>query len=119
MRRITPRHSPSFAKASEGEQGTVTSSTMCLCKSSIFFPLASSSSAALPNTLCFLHASQRHMGMTLAQNRWREMDQSRAPSSHLPNLPSLMCAGDQFTASAFFSKFSFIFVTETNHDEVA
>src|SRR3989338_5261689 len=100
-------------------QGTVTSSTMCLCRSSIFLPLASSSSAALPNTFCFLHASQRHTGMTLAQKRWREMDQSRAPSSHLPNLPSLICSGDQLIFLASLSALSFTSITFTNHDDVA
>src|ERR1035437_4380922 len=109
MRCITPPHS----------HGTVISSTMCLWRSGTVFPLASSSSATPPNTRIFLQVSQRHIGMALAQKRWREIDQSRAPSSYLPKRPSFMCFGDHEIFSAFARRFSFIFVTETNHDDVA
>src|SRR3989344_1449984 len=105
--------------SSPHSHGTVTSSTMCLCRSFTFLPLAVSSSAMLPNTRTFLHFSQRQSGMTLAQNRWREIDQSRAPSNHLPHRPSLICEGDQEIFFAFFSKFPFSSVTLTNHEEVA
>src|SRR3989344_6885483 len=100
-------------------QAKIISSTICLCRSVTFSPLAFSNSATDPNTRYLLHASHCHTGITLAQNRWREIDQSRAPSSHLPNLPSLMCSGDQLTFFAFRSRSSLILVTETNHDEVA
>src|SRR3989344_2760526 len=118
-RRIIPL--PAFAEASAGKHshGTVISSTMCLCKSFTFFPLASSSSEALPNTFSFLHFSHFHIGITLAQKRWRETDQSRAPKSQSPKRPSLICAGDQLMFLAFLSKSSLSFVTETNHDDVA
>src|SRR3989344_1706702 len=98
---------------------TVISSTMCLWRLSIFLPLASSSAATLPKMRFVLHFSHIHTGITLAQKRWREIDQSRAPSSHLPQRPSLMCLGDQLMAFAFLSRLSFIFVTETNHELVA
>src|SRR3989338_768034 len=99
--------------------GNVISSTMCLCKSVTFSPLAFSNSATDPNTRYFLHSSHCHTGITLAQNRWREIDQSRAPSSHLPNLPSLMCSGDQLIFLASLMALSFTSVTFTNNEDVA
>src|SRR3989338_7566410 len=99
--------------------GTRISSTICLCRLSTFFPLASSSSEALPNTCSFLQFSHFHIGITLAQKRWREIDQSRAPKSQSPKRPSFMCAGDQLMFFALLSKSSLSFVTETNHDDVA
>src|SRR3989344_5070443 len=110
MRRINPSHC---------QQENGISSTMCLCKSSIFLPLASSSSVALPNTRTVLHFSHFQIGITLAQNRCREIDQSLAPSSHLPHLPRLMCSGDQLIGSAAFNNFSFSSSIFTNHDDVA
>src|SRR3989344_4626059 len=109
-RRINPSHC---------QHENTMSSTMCLCKSFIFFPLASSSSDALPNTRFVLHFSHTHTGMTLAQKRCRLIDQSRAPSSHLPQRPSLICSGDQLMPFALRQSSLFIFVTATNHDEVA
>src|SRR3989344_5719641 len=108
MRRIVPPHA----------QVAVISSTMCLWRSSTFFPLASSSSEALPNTRFVLHFSQIHTGITLAQKRWRLIDQSRAPSSHLPHRPSLMCSGDQLIGRALSRICFFCASIFTNHDEV-
>src|SRR3990167_10251111 len=101
-------------------QANVTRSTTCLCRSATVWPLAASSSAAEPNTICSPHAwSHCQIGITDAQKRWREMDQSRAPSSHLPNRPSLMCSGVQPIFWASLMALVLILVTETNHDEVA
>src|SRR3989344_967493 len=100
-------------------QAKIISSTICLCRSVTFSPLAFSNSATDPNTRYLLHASHCHTGITLAQNRWREIDQSRAPSSHLPNLPSLMCSGDQFIFLASLMALSFTSITFTNHEDVA
>src|SRR5438552_2686823 len=76
-------------------QENSTSSTTSLCKSFTKTPLAFSSWAADSNTCSFLQASHRQTGIVLAQKRWREIDQSRAPASHCPNLPSFTCSGDQ------------------------
>src|SRR3989338_9920705 len=120
MRFIIPSHSPACAEASAGRQQVNSIlSTMCLCKSSIFWPLTSSSSAALPNTRTDLHFSHFQIGITLAQNRCREIDQSRAPSSHLPHLPHFMCSGDQLIGFALSRSASFFSSIFTNHDEVA
>jgi hypothetical protein len=58
-------------------------------------PESSFNSARLPIQVIFPQASQRQIGSGLPQYRLRLIAQSRAPSSHLPNLPSLMCSGTQ------------------------
>src|SRR3989344_8257091 len=110
MRRMKPSHC---------QHENSISDLMCLCKSSIFFPLASSSSAAEPNTRMVLHFSHFQIGITLAQNRCREIDQSLAPSSHLPHRPRLMCSGDQLICFALSRSISFCSSIFTNHDDVA
>ncbi|SKY35721.1 Uncharacterised protein [Mycobacteroides abscessus subsp. abscessus] len=47
------------------------------------------------------------------------MFQSRAPSSHLPNWPSRMCAGDQVICLFSSIMRSLIGSTATNHDGTA
>ena len=53
------------------------------------------------------------------QNRFREIDQSLAPSSHLPNWPSLMCAGTQLICWFSSTIRSRNRVTATNQDDTA
>src|SRR3989338_6176956 len=108
----------------------VISSTICLCKSSTFCPLNSSNSFIEPKILVFTHLcfapllpsiSLVHLqiGITEAQNLCREIDQSRAPSSHCPNRPSFMCAGIQLIFLTNLIASGFTASTFTNHDEVA
>jgi hypothetical protein len=49
----------------------------------------------------------------------REIDQSRAFSSHLPNWPSLTCSGTQVISWLSSTIRSRIAVVATNHDDTA
>jgi hypothetical protein len=53
------------------------------------------------------------------QKRLREIDQSRAFSSHLPKAPSRMCSGTHWICRFSSSARSLIAVTWTNHDDTA
>ncbi len=53
------------------------------------------------------------------QNRLREIDQSIAPASHLPNWPSRMCAGTQVICLFSSTMRSRKRVTATNQLEMA
>ncbi len=64
-------------------------------------------------------SSERQTGIGLPQNRFREIDQSRAFSSHLPNWPSLTCSGTQVISWFSSTMRSLNVVTSTNHDETA
>src|SRR3989344_1139634 len=113
----------------------VISSTICLCKSSTFLPDNFSNSVILPMVLILpqpllalgsklLALSSKpswhcQTGIGVPQYRWREIDQSEAFSSHLPNRPSFKCAGVQWTLRLFLIKFSLIAVTLTNQEVVA
>src|SRR5699024_12057415 len=55
-----------------------------------------------------------HTGIGVPQYRFREMDQSRAPSSHLPNCPCLMCSGTQVICSFSSTIRSRNWLTEMN-----
>src|SRR3989344_1406814 len=104
----------------------------CISELTIFFTLFSASpwritKYVLPDFFVYFFNSSREpmavtfplasfqIGKGLAQKRWREIDQSRAPRSHLPKRPSFICAGNHVIPFAFLNKFSLIFVTETNH----
>ena len=63
--------------------------------------------------------SDFHTGIGLPQNRFREIDQSRAFSSHLPNWPSLTCSGVHSIRWLSSTMRSLNFVTATNHDDTA
>jgi len=64
-------------------------------------------------------SSDFHTGIGLPQKRFREIDQSRVFSSHLPNWPSLVCSGTQVISWLSSSIRSRIAVVATNHDETA
>ncbi len=63
--------------------------------------------------------SDFHTGIGLPQKRFREIDQSRAFSSHLPNWPCLMWSGIQSICSLSSSMRALILVTSTNQLETA
>jgi hypothetical protein len=87
-------------------------------RSFTFWPLARSSSATLPKTLS-LPDGLRHTGIGEPQKRLREIDQSRAPSSHLPNWPSRTCEGIQLIFWLSATIRSRIAVTFTYHEVIA
>ena len=101
--------------------GRVSSSTYGRCRSVGRTPKSRSSSSSEPYTSIrgYAGSSDGHTGIGDPQNRLREIDQSRAPSSHLPNWPSRMCAGTQVIC--WFSSIirSRNWVTATNQDETA
>src|SRR5512136_2136541 len=109
MRRIVPPQ----------EQGQVMSSMKCLCRSVTFTPDFFSSSAREPMHSVAPQAAHRQIGRGLPQYRLREMAQSRAPSSHLPNRPAFRWPGIQYTVSLVASIVGLIFSTLTNHEETA
>ncbi len=55
----------------------------------------------------------------MPQYRLREIDQSRAPSSHLPNCPSLTCSGTQVISWLSSTIRSRNAVTCTNQESTA
>ena len=61
-------------------------------------------------------SSLRHTGIGEPQKRLRLIDQSRAPSSHLPNRPSRMCSGTQWICWFSSTMRSRIAVTFTYHE---
>ena len=73
---------------------------MCIrdrCKSVTSAPVFSLISAMEPKTSIRgnFGLSDFQTGIGVPQKRLREIDQSRAPSSHLPKRPSLICPGIQ------------------------
>ena len=64
-------------------------------------------------------SSLTHTGMGAPQKRLREMDQSRAPASHLPKIPSLMCSGTQVISWLSSTMRSRMAVTRTNQEPTA
>ncbi len=64
-------------------------------------------------------SSLTHTGIGEPQYRLREIDQSRAPSSHLPNWPSRMCSGTQVICWFSSTIRSRNCVTCTNHESTA
>ena len=64
-------------------------------------------------------SSEIHTGSGEPQKRLRLIDQSRAPSSHLPNSPSRMCSGTQWICWFSSTMRSRIAVTFTNHELIA
>ena len=64
-------------------------------------------------------SSLRQTGMGEPQKRLRLIDQSRAPSSHMPNRPSLTWDGTQLISWLVSIMRSRISVTFTNHEEIA
>ncbi len=95
------------------------SSTKCLCRSSTVRPPFASSSAREPTHSVLPHSGHRQIGMGFPQKRLREIAQSRASGSQLPNLPVFRCAGIQVIASLAASIAGLIFSTLTNHDPTA
>ena len=57
--------------------------------------------------------------MGAPQKRLREIDQSRAPASHLPKMPSLMWPGNQSISWLSSTMRSRMAVTRTNQEETA
>ncbi len=67
--------------------GIVILSTKCVWRSVTFWPESVSSSSMEP-THTVSPSTLRHTGRGVPQKRFREMAQSRAPSSQLPKRPS-------------------------------
>ncbi len=84
-------------------------------------PKKSFSSCREPNTSRCVHStpSHSHTGIGDPQKRLREIDQSRAFSSHLPNWPCLTFSGIQLICSFSSSIRSLIWVTSTYQEEIA
>ena len=64
-------------------------------------------------------SSLRHTGIGDPQKRLRLIDQSRAPSSHMPKRPSRTWPGTQLMSELMASIRSLMSVTFTNQDEMA
>ena len=77
--------------------GRVRASMKGRCRSSGRTPKSRSSSSSEPYTSMrgYAGSSLRHTGMGEPQNRLRLIDQSRAPSSHMPKRPSRTWSGTQ------------------------
>ena len=80
---------------------------------------AISSNDPYTSTRGYIGSSEVHTGIGEPQKRFREIDQSRALASHLPNCPSWMCPGTHSTCRFSSTIRSLIFVTATNHDDTA
>ena len=78
-------------------------------------PKSASSSSRLPYTSMrgYAGSSLFQTGIGAPQKRLRLMDQSRAPSSHLPNWPSRTCSGIQLICWLFSTMRSRKSVTRT------
>ncbi len=101
--------------------GRVSSSTNGRCRSVRRTPKSRSSSSSEPYTSVRgkSGSSDTHTGSGEAQNRLREMHQSRAPASHLPNWPSLMCSGVQLICWFSSTMRSRNAVTDRNQESTA
>ena len=101
--------------------GRVSASMKGRWKSVTSTPKSASSSAIEPYTSVrgYAGSSETHTGIGAPQKRLREIDQSRAPSSHLPKMPCLVCAGVQVISSFSSTMRSRIWVTRTNQDDTA
>ena len=64
-------------------------------------------------------SSDFHTGIGDPQKRLRESDQSRAPASQLPKMPSLTCSGTHVIRWFSSTMRSRKAVTLTNHEETA
>jgi hypothetical protein len=84
-------------------------------------PKSRSSSSSDPYTSMrgYAGSSDLHTGIGEPQYRLREIDQSRALASHLPNCPSFTFSGTQVICWFSSSIRSLISVTRTNHDDTA
>ena len=115
MRRIVdlPVGSSGLGRVSESMKGRWKSTTST--------PKSASSSAIDPYTSVrgYAGSSDTHTGMGAPQKRLREIDQSRAPASHLPKTPSLMWSGVQLICWLSSTMRSRIAVTRTNHEDTA
>src|ERR687885_181105 len=80
---------------------------------------SSSANDPYTSTRGYAGSSDFHTGMGDPQNRFRLIDQSRALDSHLPNEPSLTCAGVQLICWFSSTIRSRNRVTATNHDDTA
>src|SRR6056300_924427 len=91
------------------------------CKSVTGTLKSASSSAIDPYTSVrgYSGSSLTQTGIGDPQNRFREIDQSRAFASHLPKLPSFTWEGTQLISPFNSTMRSRIRVTSTNHDEIA
>ena len=69
------------------------------------------------STRGYFGSSLTHTGIGEPQKRLREMDQSRALASHLPNWPSLTLPGIQLICWFNSSRRGLILVTDTNQEE--
>src|SRR4051812_36736450 len=101
--------------------GRVSSSTNGRCRWVTSTPKARSNSSNEPytSTRGYCGSSDFQTGIGEPQNRFREIDQSRALASHLPNEPSLMCAGVQVISWLSSTIRSRNVVTATNQDDTA
>src|SRR5439155_18855013 len=77
------------------------------------------SSTFEPITVCSPHFWQVHTGNGTPQSRWRDITQSRAPSSQSWNLLEPTHSGTNRTLSFSLSIFFLMVVTLTNHWSVA
>ncbi len=101
--------------------GRVNSSMYVRCRSVTGTPKSASSSAIEPYTSIrgYAGSSDLQIGIGVPQKRFRLIDQSRAPDSHLPNCPSLTCSGTQLISPFSSPIRSLILVTSTNQLETA
>ena len=70
-------------------------------------------------TLSSPHSSHFQIGIGLAQNLCLLIDQSLAPSNHLPKRPLFKYSGFQLISLAFSNNSFLIFFISTKYDEVA
>ena len=101
--------------------GRVSSSMFGRCRSLGRTPKSRSSSSSEPYTSVrgWFGSSETHTGIGEPQYRFREMFQSRAFSSHLPNWPSRMCSGTHLMRWLSSTIRSRNRLTATNQDDTA